>query len=136
LEKYMIEQTSKRTGSLAKLAALISCLVATQLAHGQGGTHESTPECCGTKPTFAQVGQPNVYSSFNGQIAAATCFPSNPTGGYPAPFDPTAFAFGIVDLQNPAPPVNVNYAAPMFSRARRQSMDRREIGEHFWRLLR
>src|SRR5436190_8937338 len=113
----MNEQNSKRTaiGPLIKLAVLVVTAIASPLALGQGGTtHESTPECCGTKPTFAQVPQPNVYSSYNGQIAAVTCFPSNPSGGYPAPFDPTAFAFGIVDLQNPAPPVNVNYAPSIF----------------------
>src|SRR5262249_25582291 len=71
-------------------------------------------ECCGGKPTFSQVPQPNVYSGFNGQIAAVTCFPANPAGGYPAPFDPTAYALGVIDLQNPAPPVGVNYAPPMF----------------------
>src|SRR5712692_2120370 len=73
------------------------------------GTTGSPADCCGIKPTFSKAPQPNAYNTYNGQIAAATCLPEV-NGGY----NPAAYAFGIIDLQNPTPPLNVNYPAPMY----------------------
>jgi hypothetical protein len=78
---------------------------------GNGNGTGTPVSCCGVKPTFAQAGSANSYLTFNGQIAAVTCLPANPTTGQ---YNPAGYSLGIADLQNPTPPINVNYNAPMY----------------------